>query len=168
MKITQIAIYVPNQKKASDAMRQIFGRSIHKYNDDMMMRGYFNGKEFPPIDLPLSLVFFHGIIDDVEIEYIKSNDEKHWHYNKIAADPNQPFLSHLGIYCDDEEFYHWNTYLEDSGFKKLQNSMSYNHTNKRAGDGESSSRNYHDIIFYTEKAIGFNIKLTRRVNNAGL
>lgn len=153
MKFSQIAIYVPDQESYCDNFEQFFGNKM--YTDRLKMFGIFAGRAVSDVDLELS--FDHSIMDGVEVEYITSFDDCHWHSGK---DLTKPFLSHLGIYCSKEDFQKYYEFLLTMGAELLQHSTSYDHSNKRKGDKKKSSRKYSDAIFNTEEYIGFNIKLS--------
>jgi hypothetical protein len=160
MKFTQIAIFVPVQEEFKQNFLDTFGYEM--YTDTLRMIGFFNGRG---ADVDLTLSFNHDVMDGVEIEYITSENANHWHREKMAIHGKQPFLSHLGIYCTKKEFDKYCKMFDEMGYEKLQDSTSYSHSNKREEDGDGpSSRSYHDVIFNTEKFIGFNIKLSSKVD----
>lgn len=163
MRIHQIAIYVPCHAAAIFDIDKVFGKSKWA-SDCLSMGGEFVGK-ISKVDLLLS--FNHEIIDNgLEFELITASNKEHWHDEMIEESHGLPFLSHLGIYC--------NTVLElevlkekmlREGYEVLQHTISYNHSNKRAGDIDKSSREYFDVIFNSRERMGFNLKLSAKVES---
>lgn len=162
MKFSQIAIYVPDQKLYKQNFFDIFNEQM--YSDHLKMDGEFLRLQRIGVDLDLS--FNHSIMNNMEIEYITSKSKYHWHHEKIFLNPNLPFLSHLGIYCNKTEFEKYFSMLMTMKIELLQDSISYGHSNKRLEDGDGpSSRHYRDMIFNTELLIGFNIKLSLKIES---
>lgn len=160
MIFSQIAIYIPNHELYKNNFSKIFGSSM--YTDVLRMKGIFNRVVSDDVDLKLS--FNHSIMNGVEIEYITSKSKYHWHAAKISKNPFMPFLSHLGVYCNDGEIEVYYSKLMKLKVPILQDSISYDHSNKRTEDGDGpSSRHYRDVIFDTESLIGFNIKLSSKI-----
>lgn len=158
MKISQIAICVGDMDANIKNLNQAFGFDFYK--DSLKMKGYFNDQlASDPVNLLLG--FNHNMMDGVELEFISSDSYEHWHKKDNRK---TPFLSHLGVYCDSEdEFYKITSTMMFFGFNVLQDSTSFDHSNKRVGDGEKSSRSYQDVIFDSEEKFGFNLKLSLKV-----
>lgn len=156
MKFTQIAIYHPRLDVAKKENEDTFIREIYK--DSMLMDGMFAGKKVEGIQL--NLMFLHGLFEGSEIEFISSPSEFHWHKKKIELIGNVPFLSHIGAYLGSNDFAYYSSYFK-SMFSVLQDSISHEHTRPNC-----EHKSYNDLIFDSENAIGFNIKLTRRLHDS--
>jgi hypothetical protein len=158
MKISQIAIYVPEIDIAKSELEEIFGFEF--YEDILKMTGR-TSRTISKSTIDLKLAFNHSMMDGVELEYINSSSSAHWH-NSTGMNKDRPFLSHLGVYCETEE--EMNSIIAKmalAGFQILQNTKSHGHSNCRPGDviGQSS-RCYKDVIFNSLDRFGFNLKLS--------
>ena len=155
MKIKQIAIQVPNIEKAKMLLEEIFNANF-SIGDSMVMEGQFDNDT--KIGIPLTLAFDYEMLSDAdELELINSPSEYHWHSQRESG-----FLSHLGVYCENGiEFDVAQDKLKALGFKEIQHSISSNHSRKNSDETE---RRYIDAIYKTEQVIGFNIKLSLKVN----
>lgn len=155
MKISQIAIYVPDVNFFSNKVKEKF--NIDFYKDNLKMDGEFLNGEFK--NIPLELAFFHGLIQGCELEFINSESCDHWHQEIISNCDGVPFLSHLGVYCSS--YSEFDDFLEKfKSFEVLQHSKSKDHSNKRP---DGTERHYEDVIFNTRSILGFNIKFTVRI-----
>lgn len=161
IKFSQVAICVPHIANHIDLMKNLNDcLGFDMYSDSLRMKGDINGMV---ADVDLLLSFNHDLFDNTELEYITSANMTHWHHDLARNNGYKPFLSHFGAYLDEEEFDSVVADLVERGYKMIQNTESYNHSNKRAGDEDESSRHYNDVIFDTRLIMGFNIKLTKRV-----
>lgn len=147
---------MPDHYKAIEEFGRLFGKKM--YTDHLTMTGQMRRQI--AIDIPLDLSFDHEMMDGVEIEYISSTSAEHWHQEIIKTNGNQPFLSHLGVYCEKDEMNSIMLIMAGLFVPILQRTLSSNHTNKRAGDDLFSSRSYLDVIFDTRALVGFNVKLS--------
>jgi hypothetical protein len=156
MKISQVAIYVPDQSVVLRNMEQVFG-PLNFYSDELEMVGNMRGLlEFIP---PILLGFTHLLMDGVELEYITSSGHQHWHSVMLEESKGKPFLSHLGAYVSQEDIAIMTMKMDKLGILQLQNTYSYNHTNPR---GDGTERHYTDVIFDTRDFLGFNLKLSAK------
>ncbi len=160
IQFTQLAIWNPH----GSAMKIANGilPSTKMVIDDLLMDGDIIGdvKNFP-----LRLDYLFNAIPGMEIEYIypRSIDESHWLDEKIKN--GNPCISHLGAYCELETL---NECIEEallSRIRIIQKTISHSHSNKRSNGVD---REYFDVVFDTEKLIGFNIKLTAKANGHNL
>ena len=155
-KIHQIAIFFYFGDDIKNNFREMFGREL--IVDKQRISGFLNDQE--KNNSPVNLYFDFELMNDVEIEFIKTWPG-HWHWNDCDKKYPLPFLSHLGTYLSDDKFDNYFIELSKK-FKILQFTKSHDHSNKRHGDGEKSSRSYIDAIFDTKDFIGFNLKLSKR------
>ena len=156
MKISQIAIQVPSIKRAKEILTKILGAKFI-LDDSLKMDGQFKGVNLEDVDLDLS--FDYEILKDTrEFELINSTDKRHWH-----SESKDGFLSHLGIYCESgAELESACLVLDEMGFRKIQDSLSYDHTTVHS---DGSTRSYIDVIYDTHSEIGFNIKFTLKLKD---
>jgi hypothetical protein len=154
-KLNQIAISVKDQEKAKIILNDIFGATFPMY-DGLFMSGFANGK--PVTDMEIDLSFsFDLCSQNMEFEYITKKDDQHWHLG------NQ-YLSHLGVYCESkDELESICNSLKHRGYTTIQDTISENHSRKNS---DGSERHYIDVIFDTKGDIGFNIKLSLKVNQS--
>lgn len=160
IKFSQIAICIPNVAKHFKVLQdvtKVFGEQ--SYTDSLRMQGMVKHDE---VDVDLILSFYHNLFyPAIEVEYITSASMEHWHVDIAHQNGNRPFLSHFGAYLEYDEFDDTERELTKLGFTKLQDTQSYDHSNKReAGEPD---RHYQDIIFDSAQTLGFNIKLTRKI-----
>ena len=142
MKITQLGIYMPHIELAIKNLENIFGEKMFTDNIIIEQRGTYNYKT------DLNLAFNKSLLNITELEFCHTENKKHWHHihHYIA----KPFMAHLGIYCDDKEFNLIINKMNGLDIPQLQNTI--------------SSRDYHDVVFQTEKLVGFNLQITRKVS----
>ena len=158
IKITQIAIRIPSSiKNLKSNISDILGHTDWM-DDHLKMKGHFGNYGAKDIELDLSFNF--KIIESCELEFIRTTSEFHWHEEIIGAIGDVIFLSHLGSYCDKKTMLDFDKIMINNGVRKLQDSFSYDHSNKRSSGIE---RQYHDIIYDTEEIFGFRLKLTSKI-----
>ena len=160
IQFTQLAIWNPH----GNAMKIANGilPSTKMVIDDLLMDGNIIGIAK---DFPLRLDYLFDAIPGMEIEYIypRSIGKSHWLDEKIKN--GNPCISHLGAYCELDTL---NECIEEamlSRIKIIQKTISHSHTNKRSNGVD---REYFDVVFDTERLIGFNIKLTAKANGHNL
>ncbi len=73
------------------------------------------------------------------------------------------FLSHLGIHSTEEEAGEWQKTFLDMGIRLAQENWSTEHTNPVI----AGRRWYHDVIFDSRDALGFDMKITVRHDKKG-
>jgi hypothetical protein len=155
IQFTQLAIWNPHGSSMKIANGIL--PSTTMLIDDLLMDGTIVN---PVKDFPLRLDYVFNAIPGMEIEYIyPESDSDHWLDEKIKY--GKPCISHLGAYC---EFKTMNECIEEaysSRIKIIQKTKSHSHTNERSN---GIPREYFDVVFDTERLIGFNIKLTTKAN----
>lgn len=155
----QVAICIPTLSKHDKVLADVeesFGTKI--YSDSLRMEGDILGNT---VDVDLKLSFDHGLFENLEVEFITSEHQSHWHKDHLNINGNRPFLSHFGSYLGSEDFDDAVEHFEERGFPMLQCTESYDHSNKREN---GKPRHYQDVIFNTFETYGFNVKLTRKLS----
>ena len=151
MKIKQIAIRVPDINEAKLILAKLFNSNF-LIDDNLKMDGNFGDENIAGVNLDLS--FDYEVLNGAdELELIHTDSEDHWH-SKLG----RGFLSHFGVYCESKsEFDSACSCLDGMNFKKIQDSISYDHSRSNS---DGTERSYFDIIYNTQDKLGFNIKLT--------
>lgn len=75
----------------------------------------------------------------------------------------RPFISHIGIHCSEKEGEDWRAHFKSYGIDVAHEDWSYAHTNPVI----AGKRKYHNIIFASRRALGFDFKACIRVNING-
>lgn len=158
IKFTQIAIWAPDSKACMLNSEIMFPQSRPLW-DDLKMDGSLNGdvKGFP-----LSLSYIFGMVEGLELEYIDPSCN-HWLEERMKL--GRAFISHFGAYCSIDTMNDCISEAKSRGIKILQKTISHSHTNERKG---GDTREYFDVVFYTESALGYNVKLTAKADGKGL
>jgi len=82
-------------------------------------------------------------------------------YEKLGSmGVDMPFISHLGIHCTEEEGKDWRFHLGQRDIHPVWEDTSYKHTNPII----AGKRTYHNIIFGSREALGFDFKACIRIN----
>ncbi len=82
---------------------------------------------------------------------------------KKRVTPVEYFISHIGIHCSEEEAMQWRLLFLSRGINAVHEDTSYSHTNPVI----AGKRTYHNIIFGSREAIGFDFKACIRINSDG-
>ncbi len=85
----------------------------------------------------------------------------HQRFRRYAS--GEAFISHIGIHCTEEEGESWRRHFSTYGVDVIHEDTSYAHTNPVI----AGKRNYHNIIFGSREAIGFDFKACIRINVNG-
>lgn len=156
-KFEQIAFYAP-QPEAMKRMYRHLGCS-NWIDDTVTAKGIVGDGKTETINVAdLSFNYDLGI----ELELIRYRAGPNWHQLRDAVDNYgdcvAPFLSHMSYHVEDmaAEKARFNTY----GFKVIQDVRTISHTNPAL---TASGQKYRYVIFDTSRALGFDIKLIKRL-----
>jgi hypothetical protein len=168
----QIAICVNNP----DAWMEAIGGTWQHDTASSRTRIFEEDPIYSVIDLHYNYDQPREELDFKELELIRLVGGRNWHeetdtkfsplalyapeiYNKLrGVSFSGFFLSHLGIHSTEQEADHWRTLMMEYGLYVAQENWSYHHTNPVI----AGKRTYHDVIFSSRNALGFDMKVTVR------
>lgn len=156
-KVEQVALYTPDIKKAITLHKAVLG--LNQWTNDVVTaQGTCFGKAIDGGSVG-NLAFNYDL--GIEFELLNYVKGINWHSER-GRNLDETFLSHMGWHVDDIESE--KKYLYDNfGIEVAQELFTQNHTNEFL---KENKRTYHYCVFDTLEALGWDLKLIKRIDHA--
>lgn len=157
IKLDQIATYAHDEEQA-DAIKRSLGLEKAEWKlDEVVGRVDLPQRKIVGANSKGLLQFNYDL--GIEFEILTYLEGPHWHQDwsdEVRAGPfGVPFLSHIGIHLEGDEFPAW-----AANFPLVQEMWTESHTNEYVN---KMHRRYHYRILDARPMLGYYVKLIRRL-----
>jgi hypothetical protein len=158
IKVEQLAIATSNPSRAISLLQGILGVSDKWVYDTVTTKGKVGILATDEEETVAKLAFNYDL--GFELEVLSYQSGPNWLALKGKGMSEEPSISHVGMHVTLEEMGQWRAKMKSLGIPVIQEVFTQDHTNPYLVD---NGRKYEYVIFDTEKLLGFDFKIIRRI-----